>query len=265
MPPPLTRGPLPASVYWRRRLVVLSVAAVLVVSFARLLGGGSDGSSDDGGAVTPAAAEPSSSEPSESPSATPKRTPRPIPTAPTTSAAPVLAEPDGPCEDADVRVTPSVTGAVAGQDVAVLLDLRTAVSEACTWRVSPTSLTLRIRSGKDAIWSTAQCPKAIPVTDVVVRRDSGTVLPVTWNARRSDEDCSRLTDWARAGFYFVAAAALGGEPTEAQFEMGKPLPVRTPSASLSVAPGAGGKPNKPDDDATGQPSGAVEPDGAAGR
>ncbi|WP_134741181.1 hypothetical protein [Nocardioides sp. 503] len=266
MPPPLTRGPLPASVYWRRRLVVLSVAAVLVLAFARVLGGGSDGSSGEDDAVTPAAADQTSSEPSESPSATRKRTPRPTPTAPTTSAAPVLAEPEGRCEDSDVTVTPSATGAVEGRDVVLLLDLRTTVAEACTWRVSPTSLTLRVRSGKDAIWSSAQCPQAIPVADVVVRRATSTVLPVTWNARRSDEDCSRQTQWARDGFYFIAAAALGGEPTEAQFEMAKATPASKPGSGLSVAPsgrpvvtggGGGGKPNKPDDDA--QPSGAVEP------
>ncbi|WP_193606663.1 hypothetical protein [Nocardioides lijunqiniae] len=273
MPPPLTRGPLPASVYWRRRLVVLSVAAVLVLAFARLLGGGSDGSSDDG-AVTPAAAEQSSSAPSGTPSSTPRRTPRPTPTAPTTSAAPVLAEPEGRCEDSDIRVTPSVTGAVEGSDVVLSLDLRTLTAEACTWRVSPTSLTLRIRSGKDPIWSSAQCPKAIPVTDVVVRRAAGTVLPVTWKGQRSDEDCSRLAAWADPGFYLVAAAALGGEPTEVQFEMTKAVPPSTPSSQLSLAPtdrpsgrpaggGNGGKPNKPDDDAL--PSGAVEPNGPAPR
>lgn len=262
MPPPLTRGPLPASVYWRRRLVVLALAAVLVVSLARLLGGGSDGSdgsADEDGVARQAAAEPTASEPTTSPSPTRRRTPRPAPTQPSTSAAPVLAEPDGPCADSDVKVTPSVVDAIAGRDVVMLLDLRSIASEACTWRVSPTSLTVRIRSGKDAIWSSAQCPRAIPVKDVVVRRDVAATVPLVWDARRSDEECSPQRDWAMSGFYLVAAAALGGEPTEIQFELTLPVPdvvtssAPGPSRSIQTPTGrpAGGA----------KPSGAVEPDG----
>ena len=37
------RGPLPARVYWTRRLVVLVVPLLLVVVLARVLGGSADG------------------------------------------------------------------------------------------------------------------------------------------------------------------------------------------------------------------------------
>jgi hypothetical protein len=275
MPPPLTRGPLPASVYWRRRLVLLGLAAALVVSLARLLGGSSDGSSADDPVAEQAAGAPTSSATSESPSATttPKRKPRSTPTQPTTSAAPVLAEPDGPCAADDLEVTPSVVDAGVGRDVVLLLDVRTLVDEACTWRVSSSSLTLRIRSGSDKIWSSAQCPTSLPVTDLVVRRDVGATLPVIWSdARRSNKECSRQADWAMPGFYHVAAAALGGEPTEVQFELTRPVaavitPSATPSSSATAGGNGGqggGKPNKPDDDAkpSGTPSGAVEPNGS---
>ena len=47
-------------------------------------------------------------------------------------------------------------------------------------------------------------------------------LGLIWNARRSDEDCSDLTDWAGLGYYHVEAAALGGEPTSIQFELVRP-------------------------------------------
>ncbi|MCD4532618.1 hypothetical protein LRP67_00750 [Nocardioides sp. cx-169] len=284
MPPPLTRGPLPASVYWRRRLVLVGLVTVLVVSLARLLSGSSDGSSQDEGAAQQAAGAPTSSDAtlsaSSSPSSTATRKPRRTPTQPSTSAAPTLAEPDGPCAADDLEVTPSVVDAVVGRDVVVLLDVRTLVDEACTWQVSSSSLTLRIRSGSDKIWSSAQCPRVLPVKDLVVRRDVGTTVPVIWgDARRSDKECSRQADWAMPGFYQVAAAALGGEPTEVQFELTRPVPeVITPSAAPSSSPtggaggsgagsgggSGGGKPNQPDDDAkpSGKPSGAVEPNGS---
>ena len=47
MPPPLTRGPLPAGVYWRRRVFVLALAATLVFVIANVLAGGSDAKDDD--------------------------------------------------------------------------------------------------------------------------------------------------------------------------------------------------------------------------
>lgn len=48
----MTRGPLPAEVYWRRRLIVLAVALLLVVGLARLLGAGSDGAGGPEGTAT---------------------------------------------------------------------------------------------------------------------------------------------------------------------------------------------------------------------
>ncbi len=45
---------------------------------------------------------------------------------------------------------------------------------------------------------------------------------VVWNGKRSDDECSRLTDWALPGWYHVAAAALAGEPSDAQFELEQP-------------------------------------------
>ena len=46
-----------------------------------------------------------------------------------------------------------------------------------------------------------------------------------WNSRRSDEECSDRTAWALPGFYHVRAAALGGEPTDVQFELLAPTPA----------------------------------------
>lgn len=281
----LTRGPLPAKVYWRRRLVLVGGALALVLALGRVLGGGSDGSSEDPGAAQ-VAGEPTSSAPSASPST--KRKSRPNqPISPPSSRAPELAVPDGPCADDDISVTPSVVDAVAGRDVTFQLDLRTIVDEACTWRVSSERLTVAITSGADDIWSSQQCPVAIPVQDVIVRSAVSASITMVWaDARRSDDECSRLTGWALPGYYHVAASALGGEPVEVQFELTKPEPevvVETTPPSGEGGQGTGngtgsgtgngagagsggsqpggGEPNQPDDDATDAPSGAVEPNG----
>lgn len=214
---------------------MLGIPLLLVVVLARVLGGSSDARDASSGTATQAGA---AVEPSAAPSAGPtaaagagkgtgkkKRQQQTAPTE-TVPPEPVLAEPTGPCADSDIVVTPTLTSAPGGTDVPITLNLRTAVAEACTWTVSPQTLTLTITSGSDFIWSTRECPTAIAVQDVVVRQAVDAPVVVTWDeGKRSDETCSGRTDWARPGFYHVEAAALGGEATDVQFELVAPAPA----------------------------------------
>ena len=212
-----------------RRLLVLGIALALVFGIGRLLGGGP--AQDDDPSAQPAAATASSATPSMQPSAS---------AAPVTRAGrndrPVkvrtpLAVPTGPCLDDDVRVVPSVDGtAYAGNDVTVTLNLSTSDSPACTWEVSPESVVVKLTSGSDRIWSTQDCPGAVPRQQVTLRRDSTTTVGVVWSGQRSDPSCSRTTSWAEPGFYHASAAALGSEPEDRQFQLAAPQPATiTPS------------------------------------
>jgi hypothetical protein len=261
--PAMTRGPLPARVYWVRRLVVLGIAALLVIGIARLLGGGSDASSEPDRAA-PAAADiasrtSSTSTPSTSSTGEPTGVPVTMESGPDSSQEPVLAAPEGTCAEEDIAVTPKVDGAVAGRDVRIVLQLRTLESEACTWRVSHDSLTISITSGQDDIWSSRDCPRSIPVRDVVVRKAVTTNVDVIWkSARRSGEDCYLRADWADLGWYHVTTAALGGEPSDLQFQLTRPSPVTiTRTATPSQRPS--GRPVTPSKSPAKSPSGAVEP------
>ena len=218
----LTRGPLPASVYWRRRLVVFGAPLALVVVLAQVLGGSSDGSSDEPGAAAVVAADPTGSDATEpaATEATPKQSRKPKARK---SREPVLAEPEGRCNGSDIVVTPAVEQAVAGQDVTIRLALRTLESPACLWRVSAQNLTLKITSGPDFVWSSQQCRRAVPAREVVVRNNADTPVEVVWaDAKRSDDECSQFTEWALPGWYHVSAAALAGEPSDVQFELETP-------------------------------------------
>jgi len=239
MPPTVSpRGPLPARVYWTRRLIVLSVPLLLVIVLARVLGGSSDATDASGGAqatqagaqVGDGAAAPSAGPTVQAGPATgtkgrknKKKKDVPVEPVEPVPVEPVLAEPTGPCTDSDVVVTPTLTSAPGGSDVPITLNLRTVTTAACTWQVSPQTMTLSITSGSDFIWSTRECPAAIPVQDVVVRAAVDTPLVLIWqDGKRSDETCSGRTDWARPGFYHVESAALGGEATDVQFELVAP-------------------------------------------
>jgi len=176
-----------------------------------------------------------------------------------TSPAPVLAEPTGECAGSDIAVTPKVGNAVAGRDVLVVLQLRTISADACTWRVSTESLAVNITSGQDAIWNTRQCPRAIPRRDVVVRKAVTTNVGITWRgAKRSGDTCIIGTGWAMPGWYHATAAALGGEPSDVQFELKTPV-AGTVTVTATPTQSPSGKPSQ---SPSGQqsPSGAVEPD-----
>ena len=270
------RGPLPPRVYWTRRMSVLGIALLLVFGIGRVLGSSSDGSSApdqarQAGAQTRAGPAPSGTAGDErgKKDTRKKNKKRTRPSAGPT--APVLVDPAGPCVDSDVVVTPDITEAEADDVIRISLQLSTRLAEACTWTVSPETLTLKITSGEDDIWSSRQCPTAVPTRDVVVRRVVATEIGVRWNGKRSDETCSALTEWALPGFYHVVAAALAGEPTDVQFELLEPpRTVVTTTITPSPSPGDGGKKKRkkpdptqptdaPTDAPTGTPTGATEP------
>ena len=145
----LTRGPLPARVYWRRRLVLLGVGLVLVVGIGRLLGGGSDGAV--GRPATPAGAR---SPPTRARARPPRATGRrpgqddgehkhEKKAARTRQAASparrrrARAEPDGP---APTTTSPSRPGRRRRSPAATSPSCSScgrSARPACTWRVSP--------------------------------------------------------------------------------------------------------------------------------
>ncbi len=242
------RGPLPARVYWTRRLVLLGIALALVAGFARILGGSSDGSDDNGdkattvGATTTSSPTDAATEPVKKKRKKKKQTP----------TEPPLAEPTGACVSSDIVVTPVVPKAEGGVDVPITLNLRTLQTPACTWTVSAETLTVSITSGDDPIWSSRECPASIVAQEVVVRQAVDAPIGLVWeDARRSDEDCSEFAEWAGLGYYHVEAAALGGEPTDVQFELVKPASaVITKTVTPKPDPTTEGKKNKNKQDDT---------------
>jgi hypothetical protein len=235
------RGPLPRRVYWTRRLLVVGLALALVYGVSHLLGGSPTES--DNPSARPAAATVSSPSSGLSSAATPtpglgqQGAPGPGKkrNKPAETKTP-LAVPTGRCADSDVQVVPSVDGdAFAGHDVTITLNLQTAESPACNWVVSADSVVLKLSSGDDRIWSTQDCPAAVSEQPVVVRKEVAAKAYVTWSGQRSDDECTRTTDWAQPGYYHAQAAALGSEPQDRQFEL-KPPVAPTITATPTVEP-----------------------------
>jgi len=249
----LTRGPLPASVYWRRRAAVLGILLLLIIGVVRLFGGNG---ADDSASAKPASS-PTSSAPvvpdnigapaiTPTPSAggstaaggTPTVASSPVTTLPQAPTA--LPTPTGRCSDDDVSVAPAIGKAEATRTVAIALTIKTNVAAACLWQFGPKAVQVEVTSGSDLIWSSMECPKAVASRTLTLRRDTPVTVAVRWNSRRSDATCSDHTQWALPGYYHARVAALGGEPSDLQFRLTKPAPVpKTPKATATAT--AGGK------------------------
>ena len=231
------------------------MALLLVLGIGKLLGGGgSDSSTTATDSAAKAAAESSSSASASATPAGPNAVASPgtptdgatsssTPTA-TGSAVPLVA-PSGPCTDDEVTVTPSIPQAWAGVRSTIDLQLQ-GTQPACTFQVSSSTVVVKITSGSDRIWSSQDCPKAVPSREVVVRSGVATTVPVRWSGRRSDADCSSSPDWALPGFYHVVAAAFGSTPTDRQFQVTRAparrvtqTPTPTPKADASAGAGRG--------------------------
>jgi hypothetical protein len=215
------RGRLPARVYWFRRVLVLATALALVFAIGRLLTGSTSSAPEDTASVT--AGSPSSSPTPSLGVAGPfpvQVTGRSV--HPSATGTPiVLAAPSGPCAVDEITVTPTVPKPVAAGRVDLVLEL-TGIRPACTFAVTSRTLVAKITSGKDRIWSTQDCPAAVKAATVVVRSATPTQVVVPWSGRRSDDGCTRATDWAVPGYYHLTAAVIGSEPGDLQFRLTSP-------------------------------------------
>ena len=226
--PPLTRGPLPAGVYWRRRAFVLLLAATLVFVIASVLGGGSDAKDDEVPVAQQAGGE---VEASQTITVTDRKQPRRVKRTrgiqgPTYDPA-VMVDPDGNCDAADVRITPRVERAVAGEPVTLGLSLQTVQAEACYFRIGADKVTVKVTKGGREVWTSRECPDPVPDESVVVRRVVATVVPMTWTPYpqgRKGAECPGTDDWLMPGGFTITAAALGGEPAESDFALASPAP-----------------------------------------
>ena len=217
---------------------MLGLALLLVFGIGKLLGGnGEDPADSDIEASTSSAQQ--QEQPTQSASLGPVA---PSATANRKKDKQPLLPPGGECRDDEVSILPSVPRPWGAQPITIRLGL-SSLQPACTFKVSPESVVVKITSGSDRIWSSQDCPDAIPTTDVVVRSAVPTYVNVVWSGRRSDESCTAHAAWADKGFYHVFAAALGSTPTDVQFQIVRaPTAVVTktlrPKPSQSPTPGA---------------------------
>ncbi|MEU8271650.1 hypothetical protein AB0B89_31385 [Sphaerisporangium sp. NPDC049002] len=208
-------------VYWRRRVSVLTGALVVVAVVAWActsasggLGSGSParpavaGSKDPSPGASPAVVSPSST---PSPSTTAKApasarppvilTPSPLPTR--------TRRPGDPCQKPDLVISLSGSSEVYSGKGAprFMLTVVNIGRLECTVDVGPRAVEIRITSGSDRVWSTADCVSGEGRDVRRLRRGVPHVRMVEWDRHRSAPDCRSARPKAHDGTY-VATARL---------------------------------------------------------
>ncbi|MEO3874263.1 hypothetical protein ABGB18_36155 [Nonomuraea sp. B12E4] len=207
-------------VYWRRRMSVLVAVLVVVAVVAWACSSGGSGPER----TSSAQASPSAT-PTVDPllaglrtlamgtaSPTPTPTPTPSVTTPVPSPAARPRRPGEPCVEQDLVL--SLQGGkeqiyAAGSRPNFIVTLVNAGPAMCTIDVGPRALEIRITSGADRIWSTADCVSGDGAEIKELERGVPHVRVLDWDRRRSSADCRSIQQVALPGTY-VATARLGG-------------------------------------------------------
>ena len=116
-------------------------------------------------------------------------------------------------------MTIEVSDVRAGRENTATFQLTSLDPPACTLSITPQTLLVKVTSGDDNVWSSDDCPDALPARQIVVRRDQPSSYEFMWNGERSADGCETEDGGVEPGGYYVEAALIGGEPHEAFFDI----------------------------------------------
>lgn len=193
-------GPEESRVYWIRRSLVAVVVLALVVGVAWLF--------------WPKEPVVSAVPPPTSPSVTPSVT-----TTPTTPKPSPSPTPTGPVACDPTLMKLDVAGfqkvKVDAKNTAFTLTVTNNTKVACILTISQKAYELTVTSGKDRIWSTADCKKWLPAKKLTLDAGAAHEFGVKWTLRRSSEGCKLTKDQLKPGTY-VATGTLDGKASAKQ-------------------------------------------------
>ncbi|MFF0250098.1 hypothetical protein [Streptosporangium sandarakinum] len=223
MDPDTFRSGIGADVYWRRRVVALIGVLVVVAVVAWACSSSKperprkEGSADrPAGPDAVSAALPTVTVTASSGTPSP---PSPSPSPSPSSSAD--GRPGGSCSPADLVLSVRGTGEIYGPGVQpkFLLTLVNTGQTPCRADVGPRAMEVRITSGADRVWSSADCVSGGADDFHRLERGVPYVREVVWDRRRSGADCAIEGAAARPGTYVAAVGTPSLKGDRAVFHL----------------------------------------------
>jgi hypothetical protein len=189
---------------------VIVVIVVLVMIVKALAGGG------DGKATAPSA----------SPSVKPATSAAP---SDKTAAAPACAKEQLAgaklAKDADILLTHDKDAYGPSEPVTLKAKVKNTSQKDCSLASTPENLVLEVVSGSDHIFNSSHCaakasPPAEPAEPIIVKAGAEAEVPISWDAKRSQQGCPEITDTlfrAKDAAYTAKVTIAGVASDQTQF------------------------------------------------
>ncbi len=202
----MTERRLPASVYWRRRFVVLGIPGLLVVMLVLWLanqGGGSTATTAHRATTSPAA--------SPTPSPSPRTSTPPANGGVASCVAPALT----------VGITPDQVSVPAGATPTFTVTIKNVGNTPCVVDAGELHREVVIVSGNDRVWSSKDCAPAnsSPRTLLLAAGMTDT-SHIAWNRIRSAPGCPGNLPAPHAGTYQATVTLAGTSSGPTVFQLG---------------------------------------------
>ncbi|MGN8247232.1 hypothetical protein ACTHAM_000905 [Cellulomonas soli] len=189
-------GPLPARVYWVRRLVVLGIPLLVIVLVVWWFAGRGDSAAEPGGTTTPAA------EQGAEPAAEDQGDEGGVAACPAASLA--------------VAITATATSFAEGSDPTFDLTITNSGTVACLVEAGTSQAEVLITSGSDRIWSSRDCAAAEAATNqLLIDAGDSHQQQLGWDRTRSAEGCPADLPAPNPGTYSATFTVQGAasQPT----------------------------------------------------
>lgn len=221
-------GPEPPQTYWLRRALVLTAAILVLAVVVVLIVSQTNNSSAISASPAPTAPTASAASAAPTPASTASPRPAGAPSASTTTttkpkaSGTASAKPAKPtkvpilaCPADQLRAT--LTGKTRlkpKKSNTFVISLINGSGQTCRLAVNGANFELKIYSGTDRIWSSDDCSKAVKKINKTVRAERAVAWRMTWDGRRSRDDCKRRPEIPKAGTYFATAQYDGAKPVQ---------------------------------------------------
>ncbi|SNT23802.1 hypothetical protein SAMN05216276_10302 [Streptosporangium subroseum] len=215
MDPDTFRNDIGVDVYWRRRMAALVgvLVVVAVVAWACSSTSGPENASEESASGARSATPDPLPAILSTVTISPSPSPTPSPTSKSERAQEISRQkrPGDVCDSPDLVLNMADQGEVyaPGSQPRFVLTLVNIGDEMCTVDVGPRGMEVRITSGNDRVWSSADCVGGEIDNIRKLERGIPYVREVEWDRRRSGTDCKADQVVARPGTYVAVARAPG--------------------------------------------------------
>jgi hypothetical protein len=184
--------PLSPAIYWRRRFLALVAGLAILAAVGWAVSGVLPASPN--GATHSGTASGGSSGTGTSPS--------PVQTSAFASGLPRRC----PASDIVISVFSSRSSYRRAQSPEFDVDVVSTARRTCAFNVGPKFLSLVVMAGRKRVWSSADCVQGRGSLMTNLARGVPTVLPITWDRRRSAPGCTATSGQVRSGSFAAFAS-----------------------------------------------------------